>query len=250
MITLERLDNDLSGWLAKTLIAPGLLRPEEFEAAFVAVVSAAAQDPDAAWLAFYRNTLAALTSGQVVPGGTNAELAPVHARAAQLVIGPEVIELGCCFGFLALRLAIAGHRVTALDISPGTVALLSRMAPLLGTSLNTIVGDAHATPLIDGAADTVLAIHLLEHLPEPSAGVLVAEMLRLARRRVVIAVPYEQTPNPTWGHLRCFDRAALHALGERTGRPFEVIDHHGGWLVIDCAPTASPTHLADAGSLG
>jgi hypothetical protein len=58
MITLDRLDNDLSGWLARTLITPGLLPPEAFEAAFVAMVTAAADDPDAAWLAFYRNTIA------------------------------------------------------------------------------------------------------------------------------------------------------------------------------------------------
>ena len=66
MITLDRLDNDLSGWLARTLIRPGLLPPEAFEAAFVALVTAAAEDPDTAWLAFYRNTLTALT-GRPVP---------------------------------------------------------------------------------------------------------------------------------------------------------------------------------------
>ncbi|MDT7660278.1 MAG: hypothetical protein QOF38_4993 [Pseudonocardiales bacterium] len=232
MIALDRLDNDLSGWLARTLIAPGLLRPQEFEAAFVAVVTAAATDPDAAWLAFYRNTLAAL-SGRAVPGGTNAELAPVYARAAELVVGPDVVELGCCFGFLALRLAKAGHRVTAVDISTGTVALLARMAPALGVHLDPVVGDAHAPPLASGSADTVLAVHLLEHLPEASSAAVLVEMLRLARRRVIVAVPYEPVPNPTWGHVRLFDHAALRALGEGTGRPYQVTDHHGGWLVVE-----------------
>jgi SAM-dependent methyltransferase len=232
MITLDRLDNDLSGWLARTLIAPGLLRPQEFEAAFVAVVTAAATDPDAAWLAFYRNTLAAL-SGRAVPGGTNAELAPVYARAAELVVGPDVVELGCCFGFLALRLAKAGHRVTAVDISPGTVALLARMALALGVPLDPVVGDAHTVPLVSRSADTVLAVHLLEHLPEDSAGTVLAEMLRLARHRIVVAVPYEPVPNPTWGHVRRFDHAALRDLGEATGQPYQVTDYHGGWLVVE-----------------
>src|SRR5215218_11309957 len=104
MIALDRLDNDLSGWLARTLIAPGLLPPDAFEAAFVAMVTAAAEDPDAAWLAFYRNTLAALT-GDPVPGGTNAELAPVHARAGELVGGADVVDLGCWFVVLALLLS-------------------------------------------------------------------------------------------------------------------------------------------------
>lgn len=232
MIDLERLDNDLSGWLANTLVAPGLLRPEAFEAAFVAVVTGADADPDAAWSAFYRNTLAAL-DGRAVPGGTIAELAPVHRRAAELVVGPEVIELGCCFGFLSLRLARAGHVVTAVDICPGTVGLLTRMSARLGLPMRAVAGDAHETPFTDRAADTVLAVHLLEHLPEASADVVLAEMLRLARRRVIIAVPYEATPNPTWGHVRRFDRAALQGLGERAGRPYQVGDHHGGWLLIN-----------------
>jgi SAM-dependent methyltransferase len=232
MIALERLDNDLSGWLARTLIAPGLLPPHAFEDAFVAVVAGASEDPDDAWLAFYRNTLAALAGG-ARPGGTNAEMAPVHERAAELVVGTEVVELGCCFGFLALRLARAGRRVTAVDISPGTVALLARMAPRLGVSLAAVAGDAAATPLRTGCADTVLAVHLLEHLPEPVGTAVLEEMLRLARRRVVVAVPYEDEPDPTWGHVRRFDHAELRRLGAGTGREFTVTDHHGGWLVID-----------------
>jgi SAM-dependent methyltransferase len=232
MITLDRLDNDLSGWLARTLITPGLLPPEAFEAAFVAMVTAAADDPDAAWLAFYCNTIAALT-GDPVPGWTNAELAPVHARAAELVVGPDVVELGCCFGFLALRLADSGHRVTAVDISPGTVALLARMAPRLGLHVNAVAGDARSAPLESRSADTVLAVHLPEHLPEESGAAVLGEMLRLTRRRVVVAVPYEPVPNPIWGHVRTFDHAALQALGEGTGHPFQVTDHHGGWLVVD-----------------
>jgi hypothetical protein len=63
-------------------------------------------------------------------------------------------------------------------------------------------------------------------------------MLRVARRRVIIAVPYESEPNATWGHVRRFDHAALRALGEETGRQFHVTDHHGGWLVVDAATSA------------
>ena len=85
----------------------------------------------------------------------------------------------------------------------------------------------------DGAADTVYAVHLLEHLPPDLAPVVLGEMLRLARRRVVVAVPYEDEPNPAWGHVRTFDGDALDALGAATGRPYRVDEHHGGWLVVD-----------------
>jgi SAM-dependent methyltransferase len=223
-IPSAELSNDLAGWIADDLIAPGLVPPSAFERTFVSVVSGE-------WLSFYRNTLRELAHGGA-PGGTNAGMAPVHDRAAELARG-SVVELGCCFGFLSLRMARDGHRVTAVDLSPGTVALLASIASALGVPLHALVGDAAAVPLADRSADTVLAVHLLEHLPPALAPLVVGEMLRVARRRVVVAVPFEDAPNPTWGHIRTFDLADLAALGAATGRPYTVDDHHGGWLVID-----------------
>jgi SAM-dependent methyltransferase len=220
----EELSNDLAGWIADDLVGPGLIPPSAFERTFVSVVGSA-------WLPFYRNTLRELARGGA-PGGTNADMAPVHDRAADLAVG-SVVELGCCFGFLSLRLVRDGHRVTAVDLSPGTVALLASIAPALKTPLHTLVGDATAVPLADRSADTVLAVHLLEHLPPPLAYLAVTEMVRVARRRVIVAVPFEDAPNPTWGHLRTFDRDDLDALGAATGRSYAVDEHHGGWLVID-----------------
>jgi SAM-dependent methyltransferase len=230
-IGLGEISNDLADWIAADLLAPGLLDPSAFERTFVSVVLSTDPDPATAWTAFYRNTLAELAAGGT-PGGTNAGMAPVHARAVELAVG-SVVELGCCFGFLALQLAAAGHEVTAVDLSAGTVRLLASVAPGLGLSLRTLAGDATAVPLADRAADTVYAVHLLEHLPPAVAPVVLAEMLRVARRRVVVAVPYEDEPNPAWGHIRTFDDAALDALGAATGRPYRVDTHHGGWLVLD-----------------
>ena len=55
----HELSNDLAGWIADDLVAPGLLDPAGFEDAFVGVVC----DVDPGWTAFYRNTLAALRDG-------------------------------------------------------------------------------------------------------------------------------------------------------------------------------------------
>ena len=225
------ISNDLADWIAEDLLAPGLLDPSAFERTFVSVVLSTDPDPAAAWTAFYRNTLAELAAGGA-PGGTNAGMAPVHDRAVELAVG-SVVELGCCFGFLSLALAAAGHDVTAVDLSAGTVALLASVAPALGLGLDAVAGDATAVPLARDCADTVYAVHLLEHLPPGVDTLVLAEMLRLARRRVVVAVPYEDEPNPDWGHVRTFDAAALDALGAATGHPYRVDDHHGGWLVVD-----------------
>jgi SAM-dependent methyltransferase len=225
------LDNDLAGRIARTW--PGLL-PAEFERRFVETVESSAADRLQAWTAFYVNTLAGMAAGAGLdPGGTIAEFAPVHARAAALVRGRDVVELGCCFGFLSLRMAEAGHQVTGVDLSAGTAALLHAVSRRLGRPVHAVTGDATAVPLAGGCADTVYAVHLLEHLPTAAGAAALREMLRLARRRVVVAVPFEDQPNPVWGHVRCFDTAVLAALGAGSGWRFEVSEHHGGWLVLD-----------------
>jgi SAM-dependent methyltransferase len=226
-ITRDEIGNDLAGWLGD-LVAAGCLDPAAFEATFVAVV----RDVDPGWTAFYRNTLAALATGGA-PGGTNAGMAPVHDRAAALALGPRVVELGCCFGFLSLRLAAEGHRVTAVDLVPGTARLLASVSRTLARPVTTLAGDARRVPLATGAADTVLAVHLLEHLPRGADSAVLAEMLRVARRRAIVAVPFEDEPDPAWGHVRTFDPADLDALGAATGLPYTVDEHHGGWLVVD-----------------
>jgi SAM-dependent methyltransferase len=230
-IRRDEISNDLAGWIAEDLVATGRIEPAAFEAAFVSVVLSTDPDPVTAWTAFYRNTVAALQTGGV-PGGTNAGMAPVHERAAALAVGRDVAELGCCFGFLSLRLAARGHRVTAVDLSPGTVRLLGAVAPTLGTPVRAVAGDALAVPLAAGSVDTVVAVHLLEHLPAGLDARVLAGMLRVARRRAVVAVPFEDEPDPAWGHVRTFDLDTLDALGAATGRPYRVDEHHGGWLVV------------------
>ena len=224
----HELSNDLADWIADDLVVPGDLDPAAFEETFVAVV----RDVDPDWTIFYRNTLAALATGGV-PGGTNAGMAPVHDRAVALAAGPHVVELGCCFGFLSLRLASDGRRVTAVDLVPGTARLLGAVSAALGTPVSTLAGNALAVPLADASADTVFAVHLLEHLPRGLDAAVLTEMMRVARRRVVVAVPFEDEPAPAWGHVRTFDLDDLHALGAVTGLPYTVEEYHGGWLVLE-----------------
>lgn len=235
----ERIDDDLSGLLADELFQPGWLRGGEvFEHLFTGIVLSSHTDPVHAWEGFYRRTLArvaAAIGGSSSSGahGTIADYAPVYARVEQLLAEGTVLELGACFGFLALRLALTGREVTASDISPGTVALLAAVAPRLGVPLATRVDDAARVRAADGSVDNVLAIHLLEHLDAAHGERVLAEALRVARRRVVVAVPLEDEADATWGHVRTISLTDLDAWGRATGLPYRVDDHHGGWLVVD-----------------
>ncbi len=246
------VDDDLAGLLAVELFGPGWLRGADlFERLFTGVVLSGAADPLTAWEGFYRATMARVEEqvargpgGGTGPGaggsghGTIEEYAPVYERATTLVVGSDVLEVGCCFGFLSLRLAAAGRRVTASDVSAGTVELLARVAARLAVPLTTVAADAAHHPGPDGSVDTVLALHLLEHLEPDHGDRVLAEALRLARHRVVVAVPLEDEADETWGHVRTVGVADLVASGEAAvrggrARAYAVDEHHGGWLVLD-----------------
>ncbi|PXY23974.1 mycofactocin oligosaccharide methyltransferase MftM [Prauserella flavalba] len=230
------LGNDLTELLAGELFRPGVLAGSAlFERIFVGVVRSTVPGALPAWRAFYGNTLARLRSR---PRGRSwtADLAPVYDRAAALVPPGRVLDLGSCFGFFPLLLAGRdGYEVTASDLVPGSMRLLSAVAASEGVPLRTIACDAAAVPLPDGAADTVTVLHLLEHLAPAEGALVLAEALRLAARRVVVAVPFEDEPSTWYGHVRRFGREELAALGEGTGLPFTVSEHHGGWLTVHVA---------------
>lgn len=205
-------------------IADARFGQTEFESTMVGLVRSTVPGALESWEVYYRNSLRELLDG-------SADFAPIHEKATELVRG-SVLDLGSCFGFLPLRLAQSGVTVTATDILPGTMRLLDAVAPRLGLSVDTLVCDAANVPVADRSADTVTAVHLMEHVDETVGDAVLTEALRIARERVIVAVPYEDETQACHGHVRTFDSGELEKIGASTGRPFEVFDHHGGWLVI------------------
>jgi hypothetical protein len=230
-LTPAELSDELAVLLTEELGATGVLRGQpDFESVFTGIVRSTVTGGMSAWLRFYRNSLAALESG-------NAAFAPIHQRAADLVVGRRVVDLGSCFGFFPLRLSRSGLDVTATDLSAPTMDLLARMSLKLHRPVRTVGCDAAGVPLPDAAADTVTALHLLEHLETEAGDAVLDEALRLARHRVIVAVPFEDEPQACYGHVRKFDAAALRELGENLSRRYGVTatvsEHHGGWLVLE-----------------
>lgn len=235
----EHLDNELAGMLADELFAPGWLSGSEvFERVFTGVVKTTVDDPVEAWALFYDNTLRSIRDRWEREPGEHAssldEIVPVYRRSLELVPRGRVLDLGSCFGFLTMLLAERTRtEVIATDINGGTIDLLRRIGRRRCLPLGSLVCDGARIPLPAGAVDTVLAVHVLEHLePEHGAAVL-TEALRLARRQVVVAVPFERAPTLAYGHVRTFDLPTLEELGRHTGEPFRTEEYHGGWLIID-----------------
>jgi len=100
--------------------------------------------------------------------------------------GVVVLDVGSGSGDLAcaLRDRLArrgvGGRVLALDRDPTAIALAR------GQGLQVVRGDALRLPLADRSIDLVTAVKFAHHFHGEGLGRLVAEMARVARRRVVV----------------------------------------------------------------
>lgn len=238
----DQIDDSLTTLLDDELFGPGWVGGGQlFERLFTGIVLTTRPDPLEAWSLFYRNSRRRLAP--LINSGLSAGVAPdaleefgmIYARADRHVPRTgSVLEVGSCFGFLALHLArVPTRSVTASDISSGSMKLLEAMSRKLSMPIRTIVCDAGRIPEKDSSVDTVVLTHLLEHLDPEHGRRALAEAMRVARRRVVIAVPYEQVANPAFGHVRTINRDDLERWGRESGWRWTVEDHHGGWLVLD-----------------
>lgn len=74
----------------------------------------------------------------------------------------KVLDVGAGTGRLAIRMARAGARVTALDISEQMVNKLQ----VISYKLQVVTGDAESLPFKDDSFDTVVATFLIVHLKD------------------------------------------------------------------------------------
>lgn len=246
VVVLHRLepgaiDNDLAELVAGELVRSGRVAvPRAFERCFAGVVLSSASDSGEAWRAFYENTLLGLeqaASGSHPGSGPVGVFGWIYEHARSLVAGSSLLDLGTCFGFFPLLLQRLEPRldVTALELSAPMLdlardAAASRRDP---KAPEFVRGDALSLPFAGGSFDTITALHLLEHLDSSSASRALREMRRVARQRVIVAVPLEEEPDPAYGHVQSFDREALIRLGEETGWRYDFEDYLGGWLLLD-----------------
>jgi uncharacterized protein with PIN domain len=91
--------------------------------------------------------------------------------------------------------------------------------------VDCVAGDATSLPYRDEEFDVVVCTEVLEHIPRPGLERACNEIVRVARRAIVIGVPDRQDlrfgetrcaacrqVNPPWGHVNRFDEAVLRSL--------------------------------------
>jgi SAM-dependent methyltransferase len=126
--------------------------------------------------------------------------------------GPQsILDVGCGEGVLVEKWArrLGDKRVVGIDLEDSTLQAEweQRTAP----NLEYKVMKAENLPFADGEFDMASAIEVLEHVPDPEH--TVAEMARVAQRRLLLSVPRE----PLWRGLNMARGAYLRDLGNTPG---------------------------------
>lgn len=150
-----------------------------------------------------------------------------RARAADLMrLTPRgytsVLDAGARDGYFSQLLTEFFRSVTSLDLKKPEVD---------HERVVCMQGDLTDLPFADKEFDVVFCTEVLEHIPALEKAC--SEIVRVARHKVVIGVPYRQDirigrttcghcreVNPPWGHVNSFDESKLETLF----RPLRMVD--------------------------
>lgn len=154
------------------------------------------------------------------------------------VVGDSVLDAGCGRGYLAERLTGAAATVVGCDI------VLSDELPE-GSVVSYHQGSVEDLPFEDGQFDTVVSTHTLEHVQR--IDLALAELRRVARRRVIVVVPRERPYRYSFNlHLHFFPYPWNWQAVAGTPPRSTLEDVGGDWFYVeDVAQPVVPADKAD-----
>jgi SAM-dependent methyltransferase len=126
---------------------------------------------------------------------------PLAARAA--AGGLDVLDLGAGTGKLTRTLVEAGHRVTAVDVSDGMLAVLERALP----QATVLVGSGEQIPVADHSIDVITVAQAWHWMSQPETAL---ECARVLRPGGLLAVAW---------HRRLIDEERMAELDRLTEAP-------------------------------
>jgi len=146
-----------------------------------------------------------------------------------------LLDVGCGEGrWLAyLQRRRPGRTYAGVEVSPSRV----EEARTVNKGLDIKVGGLPNLPYDDRSFDVVTCLEVIEHLPDWKGAV--TELIRIARRRVLITVPYRERirqhlcihchkTTPAYGHLHSFSEESFDYLRKDHSVSFRRIPRRGG----------------------
>jgi SAM-dependent methyltransferase len=132
-----------------------------------------------------------------VHAGTDNSEACIQ-RIVQSVTGESVCDVGCGTGALLTRIKAGApdlKRLTGVDFVVDDAAALD--------GIEYVAARIEALPFADGEFDTVICTHVIEHVLEYREAI--AELRRIAAKRLIIVVPREREARYTFNpHFNFF----------------------------------------------
>jgi ubiquinone/menaquinone biosynthesis C-methylase UbiE len=175
--------------------------------------------------------------------GRSAALLTVDFQRFPIALGERVLDMGCGGGRHAFELYRRGASVVAFDMDAEELKTVANMfgamelegqAPV-GSSAETVAGDALDLPFPDNSFDKIIAAEVMEHIPNDMAAM--KELFRVLKPggQIAVTVPSWLPERICWalsedyhtapgGHVRIYTRAELEAKLKSIG--FRIEGHH------------------------
>jgi SAM-dependent methyltransferase len=249
------IDEDISPMVGDELGSLGVIAsPNEYGETLFAVVASTCPssldcpecgqlhlDQTAIWRHFSLNTLdrlrSRLSAAEPAGGSHTAVFAAIYRQILHCRVGDSLLDVGSNLGHLPVLLSERAPELTVVgcDNRPEAIACCEELAAATGSARIIFrLADVLAPDFVEiGRFDTVTAVHVLEHLTEEEMPIALGHLLDVTARRLIVAVPYEETPQPLYGHRQAFTPGKLRSWGEWCGGSFTCEDVRGGFLVVD-----------------
>ena len=144
---------------------------------------------------------------------------------------PSILDVGTAHGIFMNSLAATGRheRICGIDVRDYT--LYSEMLP----QVSRTIADAEEIPFGDGEFHTVTCMEVIEHLEDGKMERVIAQLRRVAARRLIVSVPFCEGFPLYKGHTQRFTPPRIGALFPKATYTLLVKEKKGGtpWLVID-----------------
>ncbi len=253
----EELHTNLSHHLVVELKPSGIITSNHSLGELMTGIIAGTLYPDdvrRAWNYFGANTLQRLLSlvssavtSHLPDCGSLGASATLYQRVFELGVGERFLDAACNGGFFPLVLAERRpfvSEVVGIDLDAEVFRVAQELAEERHlTTVHYVQADLLADDFSTlGMFDTVTALHVLEHFTEEAMYRVLANLLKVASHRLIVAVPYETgDPERAYGHLQLFSRTKLEAVGRWCQEQlhgaarlwYEDISPAGGLLLLE-----------------